>query len=352
MAVAGAGVAEQSWGIAASAEDQGLGPAANSASQRTEETAARPPAPGNAPRFSVIMPVYNHVAYVGRAIGSVLAQTWRDFELIVVDDGSTDKSGEIIDAYAAGDDRVVAVHQPNSGQGAARNAGIKRARAEWLAYLDSDDVWFADTLANYAAYIADHPDAKFIYGFRHRLNPDGSVAELPGHFQDQPTGLAEVFENAYLSPMRVCHRRELLRTVGLYDTRRWSCDDYHMYLRMAMHYWLEPMGKATGLRRRHGSNLSRDTGETREGEAEMLREFAELPAVAEWLGPHRVARRLGKAYYAAGRQYFKAARFREAISSFAEAHRYRRTLKSSVLMGLAKSLAVLTGTLNRTVRME
>jgi len=324
----------------------------NCGSKRPEGKAARPPGSADAPMFSVIMPVYNHVAYVGRAIDSVLAQTWRDFELIVVDDGSTDGSGEVIDEYAAADDRVVAVHQPNSGQGAARNAGIKRARAEWLAYLDSDDVWFADTLANYAAYIADHADAKFIYGFRHRLNPDGSVTELPGDFQDQPTGLVEVFENSYLSPMRVCHRRKLLQTVGLYDTRRRSCDDHHMYLRMSMHYWLEPMGKATGLRRRHGSNISRDTGETRKGEAEMLREFAELPAVADWLDPDHVARRLGKAYYAAGRQYFKACRFREAVCSFAQAHRYRRTLKSSVLMGLARFLAVLIGALNRTVCME
>ena len=92
------------------------------------------------PKVSVIVPVYNAEGVVSRGIDSILAQSFKDFELILVDDGSKDRSGAICDEYANRDDRVRVIHQQNAGVSAARNAGLKAAQGEWVTFVDSDDM--------------------------------------------------------------------------------------------------------------------------------------------------------------------------------------------------------------------
>ena len=89
--------------------------------------------------ISVIVPVYNIEKYVGKAIETIIGQTYRDLEIILVDDGSTDKSGEICERYAGKDDRIVVVHQENGGLSKARNTGTKIAKGDAIAYIDGDD---------------------------------------------------------------------------------------------------------------------------------------------------------------------------------------------------------------------
>lgn len=94
-------------------------------------------------KISVIVPVYNVEKYLSRCIDSILSQTFTDFELLLVDDGSTDKSGEICDEYAKTDARIKVFHTENRGVSAARNLGIKEASADWISFVDSDD-WVED----------------------------------------------------------------------------------------------------------------------------------------------------------------------------------------------------------------
>lgn len=91
------------------------------------------------PKISVILPVYNAGAYLGRCIDSILCQTEQDLELIVIDDGSTDGSGALCDCYAAGDTRVRVIHKRNQGVSRARNDGLRAARGKWIAFADGDD---------------------------------------------------------------------------------------------------------------------------------------------------------------------------------------------------------------------
>ena len=91
-------------------------------------------------RISVIVPVYNADLYIKDCIESILRQSFRDFELILVDDGSLDRSGEICDAYEKKDSRIRVIHQTNQGQAAARNHAIKIAKGEWVCFVDSDDL--------------------------------------------------------------------------------------------------------------------------------------------------------------------------------------------------------------------
>jgi len=91
------------------------------------------------PKISIIIPVYNVETYLAKCIDSILAQTFTDFECILINDGSTDNSGKLCDQYAKKDNRIIVIHQENSGPSSARNAGLDTAKGEWIGFVDSDD---------------------------------------------------------------------------------------------------------------------------------------------------------------------------------------------------------------------
>ena len=105
--------------------------------------------------ISVVIPAYNHGRFLREAIDSVLAQTYAPLEIIVVDDGSTDDTEQIVRSYG---DRVRYIRQQNAGVGAARNNGIANARGEYVAFLDSDDLWLPEKLAVQVEYMRRHPE--------------------------------------------------------------------------------------------------------------------------------------------------------------------------------------------------
>ncbi len=109
----------------------------------------------DAPLISCIIPAYNHERYIGEAIESVLAQTHRPLEVIVVDDGSTDSTAAVVAGFG---DRVRLISQPNAGPAVARNHGAALANGAYLAWLDSDDLWRADKLEQQLAFLQAHPD--------------------------------------------------------------------------------------------------------------------------------------------------------------------------------------------------
>ena len=115
------------------------------------------------PLVTIITPTYNRAAFLPQAIDGVLAQTYRNFELIVVDDGSTDSTQEMMEGYAE-DPRVRYFYQPNQGQSVARNWGLEEARGEYICFLDSDNAWFPDKLEKSLNAFRENPDVDVIYG--------------------------------------------------------------------------------------------------------------------------------------------------------------------------------------------
>lgn len=138
------------------------------------------------PSFSVIIPVYNGGATLGRAIESVLAQSYPAAEVIVVNDGSTDDTDAVITGFR---DRVLRLHQANAGVSAARNAGARRAKGEWLAFLDADDWYYRDRLRWHGEWIARDAELDFLTGDYEYRRPDGSLISRSMEVTDAGTRL-------------------------------------------------------------------------------------------------------------------------------------------------------------------
>lgn len=191
-----------------------------------------------APRVSVIIPSYNHARFIGEAIDSVLAQTMPSLELIVIDDGSRDDSVNIATAKAADDDRVRVIRQENAGSHAAINRGLRKAHGEWLAILNSDDIWEPERLEQMLRR-ADQADAQFLFSDVSLIDAEGQPITEPGHWwnfsvqrlrervraEGVETGL--LYGNLTVSTSNFLFRRELLTSVGRFRRFRYNLDwDY------------------------------------------------------------------------------------------------------------------------------
>ncbi len=179
------------------------------------------------PKVSVIMPVYKVEAYVGRAIESVLAQTLGDFEFLIVDDGSPDRSGEICDEYAARDARISVIHRANGGAPSARNEAMDKARGEYLYFLDADDWAEPNMLEEMYALGSAHDLQLVIAGFyidtyagddptnflRQILHVPSQVFESQRQFREQAWRLFDV--NQFYSPWNKLYRRDYIEANGL-----------------------------------------------------------------------------------------------------------------------------------------
>lgn len=200
----------------------------------------RSPNPKQIPRVSVIIPTYNRARVIRDAVDSVLAQDFRDFELIVVDDGSTDGTRDILDAYLDASDgnfpRIRALTQENRGVSAARNRGIAAASGQYVAFLDSDDLWFPKKLSTQVAFFEENPEALIcqtdeIWIRRGvRVNPKKKHSKPSGMIFEESLGLCLV------SPSAVLIERSLFDKVGLFDESLPICEDYDLWLRVSCRY--------------------------------------------------------------------------------------------------------------------
>jgi glycosyltransferase involved in cell wall biosynthesis len=196
----------------------------------------------NKPEFSVIIPLYNKGPYIACALNSVLAQSFQDFEIIVVDDGSTDAGAEIVRGFK--DPRILLIHQDNKGESVARNRGIETARAEMIAFLDADDEWLPGFLETILRLIKKYPDAgayatafikKFPNGILQKqvfLGIPSSNWEgiIPSYFRSAAQGRLPVNSSNVAIPKRI------FSDVGMFPIGFWWGEDSDMWGRIALKY--------------------------------------------------------------------------------------------------------------------
>lgn len=185
-------------------------------------------------KLSVLMAVYNGGCYLAPAVDSILNQTFRDFEFIIVNDGSTDKTRERLEAYAKKDSRVRLIHQEkNLGLTVALNCGLSQARGKYLARMDADDVSMPERFARQLDWMETHPDCG-VSGTAYRIMDAGGTTQLDCHFSNEHHYLLWYlcFQNPLAHPS-VMLRTTLLRDVGGYREQARYSEDFDLWWRLA-----------------------------------------------------------------------------------------------------------------------
>ncbi len=193
------------------------------------------------PSVSVIIPSYNTSRYLPAALESVLAQTFEDWEAIIVDDGSTDNTKDIVDRLRPQfSGRLHYYYQANRGLPAARNAAIMRAAGEFIALLDADDVWMPDRLACGVEHLRRHPAIGFVHARVARIDAAGRIIEYPGirppRFLSGKIADYIYDRRAHVLCPTVLVRRRCFDDVGLFDEQMRATEDRDMWYRIASRF--------------------------------------------------------------------------------------------------------------------
>ena len=181
-------------------------------------------------RVSVVIPAYNAAAFVRETIDSALAQTYRDLEIVVVNDGSTDDTPAILDGYG---DRIRAHHQPNAGLSAARNIGARLATGDWIAFLDADDLWLPKKIE---MQIAAAGNACWSYTNRFNFGARGAVPERQSDVTQMDGGdvfVPLLMRGNFITVSSVMIDRALFEASGGFYHQKGGCEDWDLWLRIS-----------------------------------------------------------------------------------------------------------------------
>ena len=207
--------------------------------------------------ISCIIPVFNGEPYLGEALKSVLEQTYQPVEIVVVDDGSTDGTAEVVERYSA---QVSYLRQSNQGSATAKNLGLSATQGEFIAFLDADDLWHPEKLARQMARLRERPDIDLCFTrFQHFWMPE--LAEEAKRYQGHP--LSQPLSAYLVSSLLV--RRTVFETFGQFDNGLRGNENMIWYLRAAERgAFIEVVPDVLTYRRLHGKNITRE--QLRKGE--------------------------------------------------------------------------------------
>ena len=283
------------------------------------------------PTVSVIIPTYNRRTLLLEALHSVFAQTHRDYEVIVVDDGSTDQTQEALQPLL---ERLRYISKPNGGEASARNRGIQEAQGGYVAFLDSDDLWEPKFLEVTTDYLGRYPDLGLVSTAwwtipKGRREPRVRKPVLHGDL------FPLLMHQSFISASAVVARRDCFQRVGLFNESLEQAADYEMWLRIAHAYPIAFLNIPLGRRRKHPGNISRNRL--------LLRKRA-LQIVEAHYDPARVSKAtyqrlrsdlyisMGRAHLQLGEVEEAKACFRQAVALTPHRLRPRRYLWMTVLV--------------------
>jgi glycosyltransferase involved in cell wall biosynthesis len=273
------------------------------------------------PEVSVIIPAYNAAAFLSATVRSVLGQTFRDLEIIIVDDGSTDATSDIVAGYGP---VVRYYYQDNSGGCAVpRNTGIKHSSADFICFMDADDLMVPDRLARQVDFLKRHPHVGLVFCDYRNFSESGPYLE--SHFQTCPRLWPQlhnksdlVLENAcallaqenFGSAGSLLIRKKVLELEAGFEPTLKACEDFHFYFRLARHTRVGVINEVGMMRRLHGNNMSSNSLKMlseRIRSRTMLRDSEQDPTTRSYLNLYIADCRASLSrYYADNGQYVKA----------------------------------------------
>jgi len=275
------------------------------------------------PKVSVVIATYNRARLLSETIESVLQQRFHDYELIVVDDGSTDETRKVLESFK---DRLQYIYQENRGPSAARNLGARHARAPWIAIEDSDDLCAPDHLETLYGYVCEHPDCSMVFA-------NGAYLGGPEHNRETiiPTSksqrlaeegvqLTDLFDKSIVRLQAALISKTCYEAVGGHDESLRISMDLDLAFRLYARYRITYLDKVVFYYRKHQGNIGRDQESRLLENIRVIEKLLnEFPQAEELLGQNRVARRLAYRYYRLAKRRWKAGRKEAAREALKQA---------------------------------
>jgi glycosyltransferase involved in cell wall biosynthesis len=237
------------------------------------------------PKVSVIMPVYNGERFIEQAIDSLLEQSFQDWELVVIDDGSTDTTPQILHQYP--DERIKVIRQKNSGEAGARNTGLKHINGEYMAFLDADDLYLPNALEDLSSFLDQNPRYGVVFSdgyiFDHQDRPLMRLTEVrPGIYTGNILDPLVMSPSVISVPVCTMTRVSHIRKYDLHfdETNNLIGTDWDFWIRLAVHVEFGYLDKVTCKYRVHTTNITKTTGSEKRRKDQIYRRLKILNS--EW----------------------------------------------------------------------
>lgn len=281
-------------------------------------------------KISIIMSVLDGERYIDEAIESILAQTYKDYELIVINDGSTDSTSDRLSAFMGKLDMKVIHHPVQRGIAVSINDGLRRASGDSITFLDHDDVWFPHMLETQVSYLEQFPEVGMVHADFQTIDSEGNVIEESVALcrgRQRPSGhvFQELFMDSFIVATSVLIRKECFDRLGGFDEGLlWG--DYHMWLRIARNYRIDYVPKVLAKYRQHTGQHTRSLPTLRLDQDPVaisaLKKILELyPEARAELGENKIRRRMAALYFGGAYYWFEHRSFRNVRIYLARAIR-------------------------------
>jgi glycosyltransferase involved in cell wall biosynthesis len=285
------------------------------------------------PEVSIVIPSYNSEKFIATTLDSVLGQTFKDIEVIVVDDGSTDTSPEIVRTYGA---PIRLVPQKNSGVSAARNRGISEAKGKFIGFIDSDDYWFREKLASQIGVFRTHPEVGVVYSSFHRWESDdqdcfpqpesfhfeGALDEIDLEYSGWVYHLFLL--DCWMLTSTSIFRKEVFEKCGNFDSSLPCGEDWDLWLRIAREYPMIKLKTATTLYRQHKQQTTQVVRDI-DYRSRLLTQTAEKWGLCSQDGRcidrHRYLKQLATYHASFARSHLQNGKFSIAVNTYLNAWR-------------------------------
>jgi glycosyltransferase involved in cell wall biosynthesis len=290
---------------------------------------------------AIVMPAYNAAKYLPKSVESVLNQTYLDFELIIVDDGSSDETKKVLEPYR---NRISYIYQSNGGISKARNTGIQSTACDYIALMDADDIWFPEKLERQMEFFKEYPELALVFcdleffdehrtGYSTFWKDTGYYDEMMSEYRKIRNPFAKLMRKNFILSSAAVVKRECFSRAGLFDetVRCPGAEDKEMWLRIAVHYDMGCVPRSLVRRRMHPYS-------TRALESIFL-SIIEVVNKMENLYPERIKREKintrvikGQRYYFLGRVYLDDNNLSHAREAFVSSLRHAFSVKALLFL--------------------
>jgi glycosyltransferase involved in cell wall biosynthesis len=286
----------------------------------------------SAPAVSICIPTYNRRDYLKETLQSVFAQTYDDYEIVIVDDGSTDGTGEMIKQLSRS---VRYYRQENAGDAAARNKLIELAAGKYLSFLDSDDLLMPDAIERMTTVMQQEAEPVIVYGPYLRIDQYGNVVGKSKRKLYSGFVTKYLFQDILIHSCGSMFPRSALEEAGGFDTSLPVCSDYDLWLRLSLKYRFIALSGPTFKRRRHPGNLSAGSAQNRIAELEVLQHFYYEKGGSAVI-PRRIAmKKLSREEYKVGKYALLEKKPAVAIHHFRNSLHLHPNIKAAFGLGQA-----------------